>query len=337
MLSLVVVSFAYEAHLEGKIVSAARKKLKCAALADSGMELAKSFLDHSRELTGSETEEEKEEDNRFQAADDLRRGKSVSIRYNFTTREGEDAGSVRVDIEPEDSLRNVNNITEEDWERMFNLIGLPEDYWPELIDSFYDWTDPDNAPRENGAETDDYYATLEKPYSSADKPLDSVRELLLIKGFTEPILTGGILNPEDPPESQIVLTNGVSRLLTTYGEGKVNINAVRDDSLGLAILQTLPGITEIEAHAIIEERESSGYTGLGSEEIKAFESVEDARTRLAEIVEEPAFFDNITVKSEIFRITSTGQIGRVTKRISAIVYANGDLWRILRWSEEQDF
>ena len=163
-----------------------------------------------------------------------------------------------------------------------------------------------------------------------------MRELLLVRGFSEPILTGGVLNPEDPPESQIVVSNGIARLLTTYGEGKVNINAVRGDDLGLAVLQTLPGVTEIEANAIIEEREEGAATTSGDTEQTAYESVQDARTRLADVVEDNAFFDNITTSSEIFRITSIGRYDRVTKTIRAIVYANGDVWRVLRWREEEE-
>ncbi len=341
MLSVIVVSFAFDAHLEGKVISFSRKKLKVETLANSGMELAKSYLDHSTSISGTENDDEKLEDPQYEAANDLRLGKSVTLNYQFHDAEGnvdEDAGTIRVDIEPEDSLRNINKLTEEDWERIFTAINVPEEYWPELIDSYFDWTDADDMPRENGGETDDYYNDLEKPYTAANAPLDTVRELLLVKGFHEhpAILTGGVFNPEDPKERQFFITNGIEKIMTTYGDGKVNLNALKDDAIGRTILLTLPGVpSDLEANAIFEERANDSYATTDDEETNgAFRDTGDARRRLEDIVDDNAFFENITTKSQIFRITSVGQVGRVTKRIWAIVYSDGKIWRVLRWREE---
>lgn len=333
MLSMITLSFVFDAHLEGKIVSYSRKQLKCEVLASSGIELAKSYLNRSREVTGNESDDDIENDPQYREADELRQGRSVTISREMTTSDGEYAGTITVSIEPEESLRNLNKLTEEDWERIFELEGIPEDYWPDLIDSYFDWTDDDDEPRENGAETDDYYSTLTPPYSAANAPFQTVEELARVKGFTSAILNGGILNPEAPPESQIVISNGISRLFTTYGSGKVNINALGNDSLGQTILQTLPGVDDIGAGAIIEERENSSYTDSDEDE-RSFRSVDNARTRLNDYVEDNEFFNNISTGSEIFNITSVGQYDQVTKKVSAVVYVKGDIWRILEWREE---
>lgn len=55
MLSMITLSFVFDAHLEGKIVSFSRKQLKCEVLANSGIELAKSYLHRSRLVTGNES------------------------------------------------------------------------------------------------------------------------------------------------------------------------------------------------------------------------------------------------------------------------------------------
>lgn len=337
LLSMIVVSFAFDAHLEGKILSSSRRRMKAHYYALSGFELAKSFIDHSNEITGEETDEEKEEDLRYQQSSDLHYGKTVTITYGFKDENDEDIGSVTVDIEPIDSLRNVNKLTEEDWERILELVGIPESDWPDLIDAFFDWTDADDTERENGAETEDYYATLEEPYSAANAPLDSVRELLLIKGFTESLLTGGIYDPDATGQSNVVVSNGIERMLTVYGEGKVNINALPNTQVGLDILMTLPGVEdELTANAIFEEREFGDNLNASDrdEYQQAFDGEQDAHERLKNIVEDEEFFNFISTKSEIFRITSIGSIGRVSKRMSAVVFASGDTWRILRWSEE---
>ena len=341
LLSMIVVSFAFDAHLEGKILSSSRRKLKANFYALSGFELAKSLLDHSRGITGDETDDEKEEDPRYEPARDLHFGRTVSISRDFTAEDGETVvGTVTVDIEPIESLRNVNKLTEEDWERIFErVLQLPESYWPDLIDSFFDWTDEDDTERENGAETKDYYERLPKPYAAANAPLDGVRELLLIRGFDEAILTGGIYDPDRTGQSNIVVSNGIQRLLTVYGDGKVNLNAIPNGRVGYDLLMTLPGVEdELTAMAILEEREEGGNLNASDDnERRAFTSAGDAQERLKNIVDDNDFFNYITTSSEIFRITSIGSIesmGRISKRISAVVSVTDSVWRILRWEED---
>ena len=332
LLAMIVASFAFDAHLEGKIISYSRKRLRAEALAQSGMEVAKMLLDKQKTTSGSVSDEVREEDRWYEPALALSRGRSTTVNVSL----GE--GTIRIDIEPEEVWRNINKLTEEDWERIFFAIGLPEEYWPELIDSYFDWTDPDDIPRDDGAETDDYYSTLDPPYAAANGPFDTVRELLLVKGFNEAILSGGVFNPDAPKESQIVITNGVERLLTTYGDGKVNVNAVRQDNI--AVLLTLPGVTDIvAANAILEEREQLSTGAVTTqhdldEEDTSYKSVSDFMSRVGDLLDDTSIQNYITTKSSYFRITSVGQVGRTTRRIWAVVYADEEDWRILRWREE---
>lgn len=341
MLSMIVVSMTFDAYLEGKILSSSRRRIKAEDYAQSGFEIARSILDRSRQITGAETDEEKEKDSRYLEASALHFGRNVHIEYNFKERDSEEVvGKVSVDIEPIGSRRNVNKLQDEDWERLFeNVLGLPENYWPDLIDSFNDWIDEDDNMRENGAETEDYYEKLPRPYAAANAPLDDVRELLLIRAFDESILTGGIYDPDKTGSSTVVISNGIERLLTVYGEGKVNLNALPAGQDGFDLLMTLPGVDdELTAMAIIEEREEGmNLNASDDNDYRAFTTDDDARERLKNIVDDDAFFNYITTKSEIFRITCIGSVetlGRVSKRISAIVYATDKIWRILRWSEE---
>lgn len=320
---MMVVSFAFEAHLEGKVTSYARKRRRAEALAFSGMEVARMLLDKQRSVTGGESEDTQEEDRWYDAALLLRRGRAVT-----GLEEPLGDGLIRLDIEPEPGRRNVNKLVDEDWERILASTGVPEEYWPELIDSVFDWIDPDSKPRQDGGETEDYYATLDPPYAARNAPLDTVRELLLVKGFNEAILSGGILNPDDPQEAQISVA-GIQDLLTTYGDGKVNVNAADK-----RVLMTLPGIDDLAAEAIIEERQRGISTGMGKHEDGSFESVEDFMSRVGHLLDEPSVRNFITTRSEIFRITAVGQVDRVTRRVWAVVYDNGRVWRVLRWREE---
>ena len=141
------------------------------------------LLDKQLSVSGNESEETTAEDRWYSHALTLRRGGSITLVEPL----GE--GTIRLDIEPEQVWRNINKLNEEDWERIFQAIGLPEDYWPELIDSYFDWIDPDSIPRQDGAESSDYYETLDPPYQARNAPFDTIRELLLVKGFKEAIIS----------------------------------------------------------------------------------------------------------------------------------------------------
>ena len=341
LLGIIVVSFAWDAHLEGKVASFARKRAKADALARSGFECAKSLIKHASELPDEDDDDAGEHDVWLSDARGLRNGQPV----NKTEELG--GGAYRIDIIPVGSGgslgnmgRNVNTLKDEDWERIFgNVLGLPEDYWPELIDSFNDWIDTDDIPRENGGETEDYYATLDKPYSAKNGHLDTVRELLLIKGFSEPILRGGVLNPEDPETQWVFVSNGVERVLSTQGDGKVNVNAVGYDEDGVLLLMTLPGVDEIVAKIILEERANSSAASSDSDDT-LYKSVDDFRNRVGSDLPDDSVYNYITVgmrentSKNYFKITSVGVVDRVSRMLSVeCEVVNGDL-RILKWVEE---
>ncbi len=56
-----------------------------------------------------------------------------------------------------------------------------------LADALIDWIDPDSEPIAGGAESG-YYLTLDPPYNAANKPLTSLGELRLVRGFTDEVV-----------------------------------------------------------------------------------------------------------------------------------------------------
>lgn len=108
------------------------------------------------------------------------------------------------------------------------LADLNDDDAEIAIDSLLDWLDPDNEPRPNGAEIS-YYQQLDPPYVPKNGRLDTVEELLLIRGWSAALLWGedtnrnGLLEPnEDDGEEQFpeydngdgILNPGVAPFLT---------------------------------------------------------------------------------------------------------------------------
>ncbi|MEI6563008.1 MAG: helix-hairpin-helix domain-containing protein [bacterium] len=334
LLSVLIGGFAFDMHVEAKIVSYLRKKLKAEYLSKAGLEYAQALLIHSQEVKGKGDTDTMKGKYWYDAAKRLRQGYAV---MGLTEKLGE--GAFTLDILPEPALRNINALKDEDWERIFKLSGVPEDRWSELIDCFNDWRDPDDQPNMDGAETDDYYARLDPPYKARghrgkvikdpklmtpDKManLDTVEELLLIKGWTHAILYGGYAEDGD---TNTTAMSGIADLLTANSEAgeTVNINAASK-----RVLMTLPGIDSALADAIIAERERGGRQGLtGSSQISEdyfFTDVNNLFSRVPDLgritpEEQQRLRALVGTASSVLRIRSTGQAHGVEYRITSML------------------
>jgi general secretion pathway protein K len=69
-------------------------------------------------------------------------------------------------------------------------MGVDSELAASIADGVIDWQDDDDEHRLNGAESD-YYADLPNPYPAKNKRLDSLEELLFIKGVTPELYHGG--------------------------------------------------------------------------------------------------------------------------------------------------
>lgn len=124
---------------------------------------------------------------------------------------------------------------------LLSLPGMTE----EIADCILDYIDEDEEPRDFGVEAE-YYESLPSPYSPKNGPLDSVEELLLVKGVTPFHLFGADANRNgviDASEQQMnasiqggdaSMSLGWSAYLTVYslennkrddGTPRININS----------------------------------------------------------------------------------------------------------------
>jgi general secretion pathway protein K len=331
LLSLLIASMAFDAHVEARIISYYRKRSKAESLARSGIEVANMLLAKRAEIQ-SPDQQAPEGDRWFEPARQLRKG---AIR-GLTESLGE--GTITLDIVPEPARRNINNLDvqgnrneTEVTENLVNVLevgGITEDMnrWPQLVDSFLDWIDTDDRPRPDGAETDDYYGTLEPPYRAANRPLETVEELLLVKGFNRTILFGGTIQPAlegEEPRS----VSGIADLLTVYGDGKVNIN-----SASQRVLMTLPGVDEVIAGAIIEERE--GWVDQAGQRQDAHYQNEDELFRRIPDLDAARVRRYITTAdSAICRVTAVGEVHGVRRTVWCIAEYGGGRLNIIQWWE----
>ena len=123
------------------------------------------------------------------------------------------------------------------------LMALPE-MTEEIADAILDWLDADDDPRDFGTESS-YYNSSVPAYDTKNGPLDSIDELLLVRGVTPRLLFGldinrnGILDPDEAASEDVSAVEadmylGWANYMTLYsnesnlnGENlpRVNINA----------------------------------------------------------------------------------------------------------------
>ena len=136
---------------------------------------------------------------------------------------------------------NLNDISLQDL-RLLIEHRLGEDADPqqvqELLAAWSDWTDPNDSATINGAERD-YYESLDPPYLPRNSPqLESVDEILLIRGFAE--LFEGV---------------NLEAAFTLYGSGRqVNLNYATREAM-----QLLPGLNDELIELILAYREHRDF------------------------------------------------------------------------------
>jgi general secretion pathway protein K len=320
ILSMLIGGLAFEMHIEAGITSYARKRLKAQVAARGGVEYAKFLLAKSFDNSAFEEGDEAKEAVRI-LAKNLERGIGVSgaeVKMGTST--------AKVDIVPEAGRRNVNTLTDDDWDELLDQSGVPKEIWPNLVDCFVDFTDADEDHGLNGAEEDDAYYK-DKDYAPKNAPLDTVDELLLIKGFTPEIVYGG--PPVDPKGEPL---RGIAHLLTTFGDGKVNVNtASREVLLTLTTGKEGKMMDDWVVDDLLKFR--LGDDGLPNTKDDGFSSVQEAISKSGM---DPALADKISVSDRQFvRVVSIGENNGVRSGVWAVFEVGDKKVTPIYWREEQ--
>jgi len=165
-------------------------------------------------------------------------------------------------------------------------------------------------------------------------------------------LNGGILNPEEDNKELQIQVKGIKELFTTYGDGKINVN-----SAPMEVLMTVPGIDEITAGAIIEEREGfnagmstlgrsmsgssssgssrssmGGISSMDEDEDYSFKSTGDFMSRIPGLDTGVSQF--IDTQAKTFRLVIEGRSAGISHKIQAIAEFDGKTVRYLQWRED---
>ena len=167
--------------------------------------------------------------------------------------------------------------------QLLGLPGMTED----IADAILDWLDEDEDPRPMGAEFSDYYMNLQPQYRPTNGPLQSIEQLLLVRGITPKHLFGydenrnGVLDSDEQSKlsmgiepgmapGQIVATDpnvtpppplgwapfftlhSQEKNVTNEGLARVNVNSQDLQALHQQLLDA--GLNELQASFIVAYR-----------------------------------------------------------------------------------
>jgi len=155
------------------------------------------------------------------------------------------------------------------------LPGMTED----VADAILDWLDEDDEPREFGAEAE-YYSGMSPAYSPRNGQIETVEELLLVRGVTPQLLFGADVNRNGTidagemdqsgaamaTDTQTLSTGWASRLTLYSRENNVNSMGASRINLNEDDLQTLyeslqDVVPEEWAIFIVAYRQNGAYEG----------------------------------------------------------------------------
>ncbi len=268
-------------------------------------------------------------------------------------------GTLKLTISDENSKINLSVLANEVVDQtpyyaitqtFFLNMGLPVD----LADTIIDWVDIDDAPYPYGAESN-YYNTLPVSYKSKNAAMDSINEMLMIKGITPAIFYGfsggntGIeenlvdnnkglpqistgssisdgISLQERPVEEIPIGKEKDRALhnyfRVYGDRQDYLSDINKININTASYRVLSALTENMTDDIVTEIIRRRHT-------QPFKSVEE----ISDLIEDENVRKNIlTIKSYIFKISSTVRVGKTT--VTIITYYNRDRKKLLYWSEE---
>jgi general secretion pathway protein K len=249
ILTVVVLEFCFAMRTEVNITKNFKNELQLYGIAQGGVQraIAELILKHdtrSQQLmktmkTEAVTPEKPE---RKEWVPD---GRSYAVQF--------DQGECELRIMSEAGKININTISEMTLRKLIGNLGLDAEKRDTVVDSILDWRDPDDFIRINGAEND-YYQSLKEPYRCKNANLDSIEELLLVKGITPELFYGrkGAKGGEEGAKASDV---GLKDVFSVYAPGEqVDIN-----SASLPVLRAILGLPSEVAKAILKAREEKGF------------------------------------------------------------------------------
>jgi general secretion pathway protein K len=245
ILSVIVLEFCFAMRTEVNITNHYKEELQLYAMAEGGFERAVTELifKHDpgvQQMRKAMTLEEVPPEKMEWMAD----GRPYLLPF--------DQGTCEVRVMSEAGKININLVSESTLRKIVGNLGLEGEERDVVVDSILDWRDEDDFYRVNGAEND-YYQSLKEPYDCKNGNLDSVEELLLVRGVTPDLFYGRKMIKMEGEASKDRV--GLKDIFSVYATGEqIDINSATP-----AALRFVLGIPEEVARQIVKAREEKGF------------------------------------------------------------------------------
>jgi len=243
LLGIIGAEFSYSMRLEASAIRAFRDNINAAHLAEAGLEQA------LRELSGDVKAVSEAVDGLLTFYSQQLGGQQlvaqqlVALPRLPRTRVRLGPGEFSYRITDEQARLSIGgNPNQQRLDKLLQCLGIDKNKRDQIVDSILDWADPNEEHRLNGAESDDYYLTLPTPYRARNGPIESVNELLQIKGVTPTLFEGADGKP------------GLRDVLTARATGPPNINTA-----GPVVFCAMT-ISDAEISEIVQTRREIPYT-----------------------------------------------------------------------------
>ncbi len=286
LLSLVVVSVLHTSRIDLMAGKNYGDRIQAHYLALAGIEKAKALLyknAHDRSTSGKNHTGEL-----YNSPSDFRDVSFGRGKFRVFRRGRQDeGGGIIYGVSDEESRLNINTAT---IQQFTNLNGMTVDIAKAILDwrgggndnnnnNNADGSDP-NAPTGVGA-SEDYYMGLQPPYLPRHGPLQTVRELLMVRGVTRDLLFGndrhqnGLLPPAGDGEDDSLSGDlnadtdaGWAELFTVASTEK-NVDAAGQDRVNVQTadenaLTAVKGMTSTMARAIVSYRGQNQFQSIAN-------------------------------------------------------------------------
>jgi general secretion pathway protein K len=246
ILSVIVLEFSFAMRTEVNIAKNFKEETQLYAIAEGGAQRAIAELIYKHDTRVQQKRKtQKAEEVPPEKREWMTDGRLYSLPF--------DQGKCEVKITSEAGKVNINIVSEATLRKIIGQLGLEAEARDIVVDSILDWRDPDDFYRVNGAEND-YYRSLKEPYDCKNGNLDSIEELLLIRGITSDLFYGR-KGTKKEGESGKIEGIGLRDLFSIYSSGEqIDIN-----SAPLPVLRVVLGIPSEVAQSIITAREEKGF------------------------------------------------------------------------------
>jgi len=378
ILSTLVVSLAYQSKMDIKMMGYQMSEVRARYVARAGLARALVYIREDVLKDNDDFPEDREPINEILSEDEgaimpydayIEAWHNNPDNYDNVEFAG---GTLDVKVWDESSRLNLNSsyvLANQDVVKgLLLFLGHDEDTAQEVSAAIIDWIDTDTEPSDGGDQADwgdeqsedTYYNPDQDPddilefgpeYVNKNGPLDSVEELLLVRGVTPLILNGEDANgngelddneddgdanaPSDNEDGDLQL--GLKDFVTVHSNRYVNLNTAPWQVIAALLYPMYEDEAEDIAKEIVEYRDGFDDTP-GTDDDKPMRTLDDSDGDGYDFTQVDNFTQAdlrslgsvVTRGSDYYRVVSSGEVHGVRKTLTAIVWREYNPNRLTR-------